>query len=237
MWFPVTVVLFVSAALALYRLYQRSLRPVSGNLLDNGSFEDHPLFSGDTGQSKYAPDSRWGPAFAVTWMKLTNDPTTIPSWEVVGTVGWHGGDDSGEFGPADGHFFLDLRNNDERAGLGGVKQGRWLKKDTDYELSVAIGTSPPNHPGPVAVRVDLDNFGGTLHSLPPQNAAPTSGGRQWTPVRWRFDTEGWNETQDGVGVWITIAAPPELNAGKRLVGLDRASLVELRGGIFSRIGR
>jgi hypothetical protein len=209
---PFVAAIVAVGAVGLGLLYFRTLRPVGGNLVVNGSFE--------TGH--FVPSN--------SVMTLKNAATDIDGWEAVGPVLWSN-EANGQVGKAqDGNLFLDLANRSERGPHGGVKQSILLDFNSDYRLVFFIG-NPPGFPGPVTVSASIASGLGMMIS---KDFTSNPGGAPWQRFTMLFNTSGWLGTAAGVPATITIQAKP----GQRqsFIGIDNASLHLMRSvlGAFSR---
>jgi hypothetical protein len=211
------VALFGFAAAA--GLYVFTLRRIGGEILSNGGFEDDRTKFNPGGSSR---------------MVLTSVFGGVKDWAVRGTINWSQERGSGIW-PQEGEFFLDLVGRSGTGPTGGVGQGVVLQEDRDYELSVYVGSHPSLDRGPVAIRVTVEDTAPVTRFTWDRTSNPSSSGMKWERLAFRFDTRGWivNAQQSGA---IYIDAPRELNRGRELVGIDKASLFLLES-TFSRFFR
>ena len=138
-------------------------------------------------------------------------------------------------GPSDGAFFVDLLNRSDRGPTGAVVQGLSLDPDSDYEFAVHVETSRPLFPGPVTIRVTVEDAASITRFRWERTSNPSGSGRQFEKFTFRFDTSGWVMVREVSGA-IYIEAPRELNPGRTFLGIDQASLFLLQS-IISRFRR
>jgi hypothetical protein len=209
---PFVAAIVAVGAVGLALLYFRTLRPVGGNLLVNGSFE--------TGH--FVPSN--------SVMPLKNAATDIEGWVTIGPVLWSNEANTQVGKAQDGSLFLDLANRAEHGPHGGLKQSILLGFNSDYRLAYFI-SNPPGFPGPVTVSVSIASGLGVMIS---KDFTSNPGGAPWQRLTMLFETTGWLGTAAGVPATITIQA----KSGQRqsFIGIDNVSLHLMRSvlGAFSR---
>lgn len=196
--------------------YFRLLRPVGGNILVNGSFENERQTYKGGGKLQ-------------STMDLGNASKDIPGWEVVGKIIWSQ-ENNTAIRPPFG-MFVELANRDPLGNgpYGGVMQTVGLQTDRDYRLTFHLGTVRDPIPGfeerllaPATVQVTIEHMGSIRFSKtftqPLDPNVP-----KWTPrFSMLFDTSGWTNPGGGAPATIKfqgLKAPPT-----PFIGLDNVSL-------------
>jgi hypothetical protein len=233
-----------SAAATLFFLLMREVRSLeklarsrwfreTGNLLQNGSFEDpeHQFVESDN-----------------FMMHLDGSPAKagkIRGWRVVGNPGtqmiaWNHENGTGSIEAQEGHYFIDLTDDGRSAGpYGGVEQTGNLEPGRMYELELYISASgsgrrvdiPEPRSGPeIKVTVDVDRNGAPLISREFTAKRPPKGYR-WERCTMLFEAAG-VPIGPFIGrflpVRILIDAPrqdgPKPGVNCRLIAVDNVQL-------------
>jgi hypothetical protein len=206
MWGKISLV-FVGLA---YVVLFRSLHPVGGDLLSNGSFEEARPGTNGPGGSR------------LTLKEGEPSARAIKDWQVVKQIAWAGDND----GPvnvhlhaADGLLFLDLTNGQSTMDPGGVKQEVFLDQGIHYEMTLRVGTHPPQFPAVLVIVTIRDPAGKQENHDCKSDFKGT--GLDWYFCRFTFRT--WSTT--AAGAWtVQIAAPKQKT---NLIGVDNVTLYRL----------